>query len=218
MNIRHILQLAPVIPVITIDDIAMALPLAGALLEGGLPVLEITLRTTAALAAITAIRQHFPDAVVGAGTILDAHGIEQARDAGAQFLVSPGATEAVLAAAAAAQQVPLLPGASTASEVMRLLEHRITTMKFFPAEAAGGVAMLKALAAPLSQALFCPTGGITLDKAPAYLALPNVACVGGSWMLKPELLKAGRWQEVRALAHEAAELVRQAAVPAGYAG
>jgi 2-dehydro-3-deoxyphosphogluconate aldolase/(4S)-4-hydroxy-2-oxoglutarate aldolase len=207
MNIRNILQLAPVIPVITIDDIATALPLAEALLAGGLPVLEITLRTTAALAAITAIRQHFPDAVVGAGTILDARSIEQARDAGAQFLVSPGATEAVLAAAAA-QQVPLLPGASTASEVMYLLEHQITTMKFFPAEAAGGVAMLKALAAPLPQALFCPTGGITLDKAPAYLALPNVACVGGSWMLKPELLKAGRWQEVRALAREAAELVR----------
>jgi len=207
MNIRNILQLAPVIPVITIDDIATALPLAEALLAGGLPVLEITLRTPSALAAITAIRQHFPDAVVGAGTILDAHGIEQARDAGAQFLVSPGATEAVLVAAAA-QQVPLLPGASTASEVMYLLEHQITTMKFFPAEAAGGVAMLKALAAPLPQALFCPTGGITLDKAPAYLALPNVACVGGSWMLKPELLKAGRWQEVHALAREAAELVR----------
>jgi 2-dehydro-3-deoxyphosphogluconate aldolase/(4S)-4-hydroxy-2-oxoglutarate aldolase len=102
----------------------------------------------------------------------------------------------------------LLPGASTASEVMRLLEHGITNMKFFPAEAVGGLAMLKSLAAPLPQALFCPTGGITLEKAPAYLALPNVACVGGSWMLKPELLKAGRWQEIRTLAREAALLVR----------
>jgi 2-dehydro-3-deoxyphosphogluconate aldolase/(4S)-4-hydroxy-2-oxoglutarate aldolase len=207
MNIRNILHLAPVIPVITIDDLATALPLAEALLEGGLPVLEITLRTPAALPAITAIRQRFPDAVVGAGTIIDKRSIEQARDAGAQFLVSPGATEAVLTAAAA-HQVPLLPGASTASEVMRLLEHGITNMKFFPAEAVGGLAMLKSLAAPLPQALFCPTGGITLEKAPAYLALPNVACVGGSWMLKPELLKAGRWQEIRTLAREAALLVR----------
>jgi 2-dehydro-3-deoxyphosphogluconate aldolase/(4S)-4-hydroxy-2-oxoglutarate aldolase len=207
MNIRNILHLAPVIPVITIDDLATALPLAEALLEGGLPVLEITLRTPAALPAITAIRQRFPDAVVGAGTIIDKRSIEQARDAGAQFLVSPGATEAVLTAAAA-HQVPLLPGASTASEVMRLLEHGITNMKFFPAEAVGGLAMLKSLAAPLPQALFCPTGGITLEKAPAYLALPNVACVGGSWMLKPELLKAGRWQDIRALAREAALLVR----------
>lgn len=207
MNIRNILHLAPVIPVITIDDINTALPLAEALLEGGLPVLEITLRTPAALAAITAIRQRFPDAVVGAGTIIDQRSIELAHDAGAQFLVSPGATEAVLSAAAA-RQLPLLPGASTASEVMRLLEHGIVNMKFFPAEAAGGVAMLKALSAPLPQALFCPTGGITLEKAPAYLALPNVACVGGSWMLKPELLQAGRWQDIRALAREAALLVR----------
>jgi 2-dehydro-3-deoxyphosphogluconate aldolase/(4S)-4-hydroxy-2-oxoglutarate aldolase len=207
MDIRHIMQLAPVIPVITIDDLATALPLAEALLEGGLPVLEITLRTPAALAAISAIRQHFPEAVVGAGTIIDQRSIEQACAAGAQFLVSPGATAAVLAAASA-QRIPLLPGASTASEVMGLLEHQITCMKFFPAEAAGGVAMLKSLAAPLPQALFCPTGGITLAKAPAYLALPNVACVGGSWMLPPELLQAGRWQDIRALAHEASLLVR----------
>lgn len=207
MNIRNILHLAPVIPVITIDDIATALPLAEALLEGGLPVLEITLRTPAALQAITVIRKRFPDAVVGAGTIVDKRSIDQACDAGAQFLVSPGATEAVLTAATL-HRLPLLPGASTASEVMRLLEHGITNMKFFPAEAAGGVAMLKALGAPLPQALFCPTGGITLDKAPAYLALPNVACVGGSWMLKPELLKAGRWQDICALAREAALLVR----------
>lgn len=207
MDIRHIIQLAPVIPVITIDDLATALPLAEALLEGGLPVLEITLRTPAALAAISAIRQHFPEAVVGAGTIIDQRSIEQACAAGAQFLVSPGATAAVLAAASA-QRIPLLPGASTASEVMGLLEHQITCMKFFPAEAAGGVAMLKSLAAPLPQALFCPTGGITLAKAPAYLALPNVACVGGSWMLPPELLQAGRWQDIRALAHEASLLVR----------
>ena len=207
MDIRHIMHLAPVIPVITIDDLATALALAEALLEGGLPVLEITLRTPAALAAISAIRQHFPEAVVGAGTIIDQRSIEQACAAGAQFLVSPGATAAVLAAASA-QRIPLLPGASTASEVMGLLEHQITCMKFFPAEAAGGVAMLKSLAAPLPQALFCPTGGITLAKAPAYLALPNVACVGGSWMLPPELLQAGRWQDIRALAHEASLLVR----------
>jgi 2-dehydro-3-deoxyphosphogluconate aldolase/(4S)-4-hydroxy-2-oxoglutarate aldolase len=205
MNIRNILHLAPVIPVITIDDVAMALPLAEALLEGGLPVLEITMRTPAALPAITAIRQRFPDAVVGAGTVIGKRSIDQACDAGAQFLVSPGSTETVLTVAAQ-HRVPLLPGASTASEVMRLLEHEITSMKFFPAEAAGGIAMLKSLAAPLPQALFCPTGGITPDKARAYLALPNVACVGGSWMLQPELLKARRWQDVRTLAREAASL------------
>jgi 2-dehydro-3-deoxyphosphogluconate aldolase / (4S)-4-hydroxy-2-oxoglutarate aldolase len=205
MNIRNILQLAPVIPVITIEDIAHALPLAEALLEGGLPVLEITLRTPAALSAISAIRQRFPAAVVGAGTIVDRHGVAQARDAGAQFLVSPGATPALLQAAADSL-LPLLPGASTASEVLLLLEHGISNMKFFPAEAAGGISMLKSLGAPLPQALFCPTGGITLDKAPAYLALPNVACVGGSWMVTPQLLQEGRWADVRKAAAEAAAL------------
>lgn len=205
MNIRNILRLAPVIPVITIERADDALPLADALLEGGLPVLEITLRTPAALQAIGIIRARFPDAVVGAGTIIDKQTLEQARNAGAQFLVSPGSTPTLLQAAHE-RQLPLLPGASTASEVMQLLERGVSTMKFFPAEPAGGVPMLKALAAPLPQALFCPTGGISLAKAPAYLALPNVACVGGSWMVTQELIAAGRWQDIRTAAREAAQL------------
>lgn len=205
MNIRNILHLAPVIPVITLERVDDALPLAEALLEGGLPVLEITLRTPAALPAITAIRQRFPDAVVGAGTVIDRRGCEQARDAGAQFAVSPGATAALLEAARDCQ-LPLLPGASTASEVLWLLEQQVSNMKFFPAEAAGGITMLKALAAPLPQAVFCPTGGISLAKAPDYLALPNVACVGGSWMVTAELLRAARWQDIRNAAREAAAL------------
>jgi 2-dehydro-3-deoxyphosphogluconate aldolase/(4S)-4-hydroxy-2-oxoglutarate aldolase len=205
MNIRSIMRLAPVIPVITIEEPEQALPLAEALLQGGLRVLEITLRTPAGLAAISAIRQQFPEAVVGAGTVIDKAGFAAAADSGAQFIVSPGCTTALLQAASN-YQLPLLPGVCTPSEVMQLLEQGITAMKFFPAEPAGGIDMLKAMAAPLPQALFCPTGGITYEKAAAYLALPNVACIGGSWMVNRDWVSNGRWLDIQAAAHKAAAL------------
>lgn len=200
-----VMRSTPVIPVLTIDHAGQALPLAEALLAGGLTVLEITLRTPAALGAISAIRKQFPTASVGAGTVLNKSGYEQAVAAGATFIVSPGFTQELLACAAASN-VPLLPGVNTPSEIMQLLAAGLTAMKFFPAEAAGGVAMLKALHAPLPQALFCPTGGIGLQNAPEYLALPNVACIGGSWMVPKDLLGAGRWSEIRTLAAQAAAL------------
>jgi 2-dehydro-3-deoxyphosphogluconate aldolase/(4S)-4-hydroxy-2-oxoglutarate aldolase len=205
--ITRIMRTAPVIPVLTIDDAAHALPLAEALLAGGLPVLEITLRTPYALAAISAIREAFPAALVGAGTIINRDTFAQAETAGAAFVVSPGFT-AELLACSKASSLPFLPGVNTPSEVMQLLSHGINAMKFFPAEAAGGIAMLKAIGAPLPQALFCPTGGITPDNARAYLALENVACVGGSWMVSRELVHKQRWDEIRTLARAAADLKR----------
>lgn len=203
--LARIMRTAPVIPVITLEDPDHALPLAEALVAGGLPVLEITLRTPHALAALTAIKQAFPQAIVGAGTVLARTQFQQALDAGAEFIVSPGFTPELLACAKSTA-IPFLPGVNTPSEIMQLLGHGISGMKFFPAEAAGGVAMLKALGAPLPQALFCPTGGITPANARDYLALPNVACVGGSWMVTKELVNARRWDEVRTLARTAAQL------------
>jgi 2-dehydro-3-deoxyphosphogluconate aldolase / (4S)-4-hydroxy-2-oxoglutarate aldolase len=202
-----LLRTAPVIPVITIDSEADALPLAEALVAGGLPVLEITLRTPQALDAITAIRMAVPNAIVGAGTVINRATYMQALDAGASFIVSPGFTPELLTCAKSSA-VPFLPGVNTPSEIMQLLSHSITAMKFFPAEAAGGVPMLKAFAAPLPQALFCPTGGISPTNAASYLALPNVACVGGSWMVTKELVHQKRWADVRALARDAAQLRR----------
>lgn len=204
-DIVEIMRISPVIPVITIDDLDDALPLAEALLEGGLKVLELTLRTPSALPAITQLRKALPEAVIGAGTVINPQSWSQAVDAGATFIVSPGVTDALLDSAAKST-VPILPGVNTPSEIMHLLEHGIRAMKFFPAQAAGGIAMLKAIAAPLPQALFCPTGGISPDNAADYLALPNVACVGGSWMLKPELIASRNWQAIRQLAGEAAQL------------
>ena len=209
MNISSILAMSPVIPVITIDQADHALPLAQALVDGGLPVLEITLRTPHALAAITAIRKALPDAVVGAGTVLNRETFAQAVSAGAAFIVSPGFTADLLACAdeyEVQNAVPFLPGVNTPSEIMQLLAHGITAMKFFPAEAAGGIAMLKSVGGPLPQALFCPTGGITMRNAPDYLALSNVACVGGSWMVGRELVHGERWNEIRELARAAAAL------------
>lgn len=203
--ILRIMRAAPVIPVITIGKPEQALPLAEALLAGGLPVLEITLRTPQALGAIETIRKAFPAAIVGAGTVIDRATFQQAVDAGAAFVVSPGFTPELLDCARRAS-LPFLPGVNTPSEIMQLLAHGITAMKFFPAEAAGGVPMLKSIAAPLPQALFCPTGGVTPANAKDYLALPNVACVGGSWMVTKELVNAGRWDDIRALARAAAEL------------
>ncbi|MFF0535129.1 bifunctional 4-hydroxy-2-oxoglutarate aldolase/2-dehydro-3-deoxy-phosphogluconate aldolase [Streptomyces coelicoflavus] len=200
-----VLDLAPVVPVVVVDDLADAVPLARALVAGGLPAIEVTLRTPAALDAIRAIADEVPDAVVGAGTVITAEQVGEVVAAGARFLVSPGWTD-VLLEAMRASGVPFLPGVSTTSEVVALLERGVREMKFFPAEAAGGTGYLKALAAPLPQARFCPTGGITPASAPEYLALPNVGCVGGSWMLPKDAVAGRDWGRVEALAREAAGL------------
>ncbi|MGW8952774.1 bifunctional 4-hydroxy-2-oxoglutarate aldolase/2-dehydro-3-deoxy-phosphogluconate aldolase [Streptomyces sp. NPDC055709] len=200
-----VLDLAPVVPVVVLDDAADAVPLARALVAGGLPAIEVTLRTPAALDAIRAIADEVPDAVVGAGTVISPRSVADATAAGAGFLVSPGWTDALLDAMAMSG-VPFLPGVSTASEVVALLERGVTEMKFFPAEASGGTPYLTSLAGPLPQARFCPTGGISLASAPSYLALRNVGCVGGTWMLPPDALAARDWDRVESLAREAAGL------------
>ncbi|WP_030754867.1 bifunctional 4-hydroxy-2-oxoglutarate aldolase/2-dehydro-3-deoxy-phosphogluconate aldolase [Streptomyces griseus] len=195
----------PVVPVVVVEDAADAVPLARALVAGGLPLIEITLRTPAALDAVRAVAAEVPGAVVGAGTVVSAAGAADAVRAGARFLVSPGCSGRLLGALRDSG-VPFLPGVSTASEVLALLEEGVTELKFFPAEAAGGVPYLKSLAGPLPQARFCPTGGVSAASVPAYLALPNVACVGGTWMLPPDALAARDWGRVEALAREAAGL------------
>ncbi|MBP2581755.1 2-dehydro-3-deoxyphosphogluconate aldolase/(4S)-4-hydroxy-2-oxoglutarate aldolase [Streptomyces sp. PvR006] len=195
----------PVVPVVVIEDAADAVPLARALVAGGLPLVEVTLRTPAALDAVRAIAAEVPGAVVGAGTVVSAAGVADAVGAGARFLVSPGWTERLLGAMRDSG-LPFLPGVSTTSEVVALLEQGVADMKFFPAEAAGGVPYLKSLAGPLPRARFCPTGGVSLASAPAYLSLPNVGCVGGTWMLPPDALAARDWARVEALAREAAAL------------
>lgn len=200
-----VLDLAPVVPVVVVEDLADAVPLARALVAGGLPAIEVTLRTPAALDAIRAIAAEVPDAVVGAGTVISPRGVADSVDAGARFLVSPGWTDTLLAAMKASG-VPFLPGVSTTSEVVALLERGVHEMKFFPAEAAGGTAYLKSLGGPLPQARFCPTGGIGLASAPSYLALKNVGCVGGSWMLPADAVSAKDWGRIEALAREAASL------------
>ncbi|WP_405944790.1 bifunctional 4-hydroxy-2-oxoglutarate aldolase/2-dehydro-3-deoxy-phosphogluconate aldolase [Streptomyces sp. NBC_00932] len=200
-----VLDLAPVVPVVVIDDAADAVPLARALVSGGLPAIEVTLRTPAALDAIRAIAAEVPEAVVGAGTVISPDGVAQAVAAGSRFLVSPGWSDRLLGAMTESG-VPFLPGVSTTSEVVELLERGITDMKFFPAEAAGGTAYLKSLGGPLPQARFCPTGGISLASAPSYLALPNVACVGGTWMLPADAVGARDWDRVELLARGAAAL------------
>ncbi len=199
-------RMAPVIPVLVIDDAASARPLAEALVAGGLPVLEVTLRTPAALEAIAAMAE-VEGGVVGAGTLLTPRDVADAVAAGARFGVSPGATPQLLDACEAAD-LPLLPGAATATEAMVLLERGYSVQKFFPAEAAGGAPALKSLAAPLPQVRFCPTGGIGPANAPTYLALPNVLCCGGSWVAPPDRVAAGDWAEVERLAREAARLPR----------
>ncbi|WP_405912140.1 bifunctional 4-hydroxy-2-oxoglutarate aldolase/2-dehydro-3-deoxy-phosphogluconate aldolase [Streptomyces sp. NBC_00963] len=200
-----VLDLAPVVPVVVIDDAADAVPLARALVSGGLPAIEVTLRTPAALDSIRAIAAEVPEAVVGAGTVISPDGVAQAVAAGSRFLVSPGWSDRLLGAMTESG-VPFLPGVSTTSEVVELLERGITDMKFFPAEAAGGTAYLKSLGGPLPQARFCPTGGISLASAPSYLALPNVACVGGTWMLPADAVAARDWDRVELLARGAAAL------------
>lgn len=202
-----VFALAPVIPVITIAAIEEAVPLARALADNGLPVLEVTLRTDCALDAIARIAAEVPQACVGAGTVLSAGDLAAVERAGARFAISPGVTEALYEAGSAAG-IPLIPGIATAGELMRGLERGWRRFKFFPAEASGGFAALKGFAGPLPMARFCPTGGIDAAKAPAYLALPNVACVGGSWMLPADALAARDWTRIGDLAREAAALKR----------
>lgn len=200
-----VLEQAGVVPVLVIDSVNDALPLAQALVEGGLNVLEVTLRTEAALAAVEEIAKHLPDAHVGTGTVLNADDVRRSVDAGATFMVSPGATESLLDAADAVS-VPLLPGAANPSEVMRLLERGYRYQKFFPAEAAGGVPMLKSIGGPLAQVKFCPTGGVGPKNAQDYLSLANVVCVGGSWMAASKLVAEKNWAEITRLAKEASLL------------
>ena len=204
-EILSFMKLAPVIPVLTVRDAADGVAQARALVAGGLFAIEVTLRTAGGLAAIKAIRDSVPNAVVGAGTVLTPEQIAQACDAGARFLVSPGASPR-LAQAAASAPVPFLPGVATATEAMALMELGFRALKLFPAEAAGGVKLLASLAGPLPDLRFCPTGGIDLAKAPAYLALPNVLCVGGSWMLPKAALESKDYARVEALSREAAGL------------
>ncbi|MFD6322712.1 bifunctional 4-hydroxy-2-oxoglutarate aldolase/2-dehydro-3-deoxy-phosphogluconate aldolase [Streptomyces sp. NPDC058442] len=200
-----VLDLAPVVPVVVVEDAADAVPLARALVAGGLPAIEVTLRTPAALDAVRAIAAEVPDAVVGAGTVITPGQVGEVVAAGVRFLVSPGWTDGLLESMRASG-VPFLPGVSTVSEVVALLERGVREMKFFPAQAAGGTAYLKAIAGPLPQARFCPTGGIGPDSAPDYLALPNVACVGGSWMLPADAVAARDWARIERLARAAADL------------
>jgi 2-dehydro-3-deoxyphosphogluconate aldolase / (4S)-4-hydroxy-2-oxoglutarate aldolase len=200
-----LLSLVPVVPVVVLDDLDHAVPVAQALVAGGLPVIELTLRTPVALDAIAAIAAEVPDILVGAGTITSPELVSRAVDAGAQFLVSPGTTPGLLREMAGSG-VPFLPGTATVSEAMSVLEAGFSEMKFFPAEASGGAAYLKSLASPLPAARFCPTGGITAATAPSYLALPNVGCVGGSWLTPADALAAGDWDRVATLAREAAAL------------
>lgn len=203
---RDICELAPVVPVLVIDDVATARPLAEALVAGGLPALEVTLRTPAALDAIRAMAG-VPGGVVGAGTLITPEDVRAAKDAGAQFGVSPGATPALLAACAEAD-LPLLPGAATATEAMVLLEQGFDMLKFFPAEASGGAPALKAIGAPLPQIGFCPTGGVSPGNAMDYLSLANVVCVGGSWVAPKAAIAAGDWARIEALARAAAAFAR----------
>ncbi|TIP48683.1 MAG: 2-dehydro-3-deoxy-phosphogluconate aldolase [Mesorhizobium sp.] len=195
----------PVIPVLKIANVADAVPLARALSRGGLRAIEITLRTAYALEAIRRVTAEVEEAIVGAGTILDARQFDEAARAGSTFIVSPGITSQLLEAAKDSP-VPLLPGAITPGEIMAAREAGLRFLKFFPAEQSGGIASLKAFASPLADVKFCPTGGITAGNAADYLSLPNVICVGGSWVAPDDLIRAGKWNEIEALAREASKL------------
>ncbi len=201
---RKICQLAPVVPVLVIDDLAHAAPLARALVAGGLPALEVTLRTPCALDAIRAMAE-IEGGVVGAGTLLTPADVKAAKAAGAMFGVSPGATQRIIDACCEAE-LPLLPGAASASEIMTLLEMGYSVQKFFPAEQAGGAPFLKSIGSPIPQVSFCPTGGITLKIALDYLALKNILCVGGSWVAPKDAMARGDWATVETLAREAANI------------
>ena len=208
VDARSILEMAPVIPVIAISELEHAVPLAEALVAGGLPVLEVTLRTDCALQAISAIADAVPDAIVGAGTVINDAQFDAVCAAGSRFVVSPGLTPALLETAAASD-VPLIPGVATVSEIMLALDAGIDCLKFFPAEASGGAPALRAFAGPLPQVSFCPTGGVGLHNIGDYLALPTVLTVGGSWLTPAARIEAGDWDGIRQLAAEAAQTVSE---------
>lgn len=200
-----VLSLSPVVPVVTIDDVEQAVPLASALLAGGIRTIEITLRTEAALDAIRAVAQHAPELTVGAGTVLNENDLAAAIEAGARYALSPGATRSLMKAARKAP-IPFIPGVATSSEIMRGLDLGYTCFKFFPAEQMGGIAAIKSLAGPFPSVRFCATGSISAAKAHEYLALPNVLCVGGSWIAPTDKIKAGDWANVEAAAKQAVAL------------
>jgi 2-dehydro-3-deoxyphosphogluconate aldolase/(4S)-4-hydroxy-2-oxoglutarate aldolase len=203
---REICELAPIVPVLVVKEVAHAQPLAQELVNGGLPALEVTLRTPAALDVIREMSK-VEGGVVGAGTLLTPDDVKAAKDAGAKFGVSPGATDKLLDACEA-EDLPLLPGAATASEAMRLLERGYTMLKFFPAEASGGAPALKSIGAPIPQVSFCPTGGVSPSNATDYLSRSNVVGAGGSWVAPGDLVNAGDWAGIEALAREASKLPR----------
>ena len=205
MKTREILALSPVMPVIALDRLSDAVPLARALVRGGIRLLEVTLRTPVALDCVRAIRAEVPEAVVGVGTIVTPADLEESIEAGAAFGVSPGASAALLRAAAASP-LPFVPGVMTPSDVINAIDAGFHTMKLFPAAQAGGLEMLKALGGPFPHARFCPTGGVTLQSAPALLALKNVVCVGGSWLTPSALIANGDWAAIETLARDAAAL------------
>ena len=202
MDLRATLKLSPVVPVLTIQSVEDAVPLARALVAGGLKVLEVTLRTPAALEALQRIAAEVPEAVVAAGTVLTRGDLKRAAKAGARFAFSPGLADFMLEAG----PIPILPGVATASEAMKAMAADITVCKFFPAVPAGGLGALKAFYGPLPDLAFCPTGGVDLANAPQFLALPNVLCVGGSWVAPTAAIDAGDWGRIEQLAREAAAL------------
>ena len=207
-TVASVLDVSPVVPVVVVEDAARAVPLARALLAGGVGIIEITLRSTAALDAIAAVASEVPEMLVGAGTICTPDQAAAAVDAGARFLVSPGSTDRLLDALQETGR-PFLAGCATPSDMLRLLERGITEAKLFPATVVGGTPLLRAVAGPLPQLRFCPTGGITPASAPEFLALPNVGCVGGTWLTPPAVLAADDWPTVTSLATAAAELRRR---------
>ncbi|MDO5058626.1 MAG: bifunctional 4-hydroxy-2-oxoglutarate aldolase/2-dehydro-3-deoxy-phosphogluconate aldolase [Neisseria sp.] len=205
MTPREILTAGAVVPVIAIDDLSSAVDLAHALTAGGIPTLEITLRTEYGIKAIELIKKEVPQAIVGAGTVINERQLQQVADAGAEFAISPG-LNAAFARAAAQSSISVIPGIATAGELMLALEHGFDTLKLFPAKVVGGQAALKAFYGPFPQVKFCPTGGITAQNAPDYLKLPNVLCVGGSWLTPREAVAARNWPEITRLAQQAAAL------------
>lgn len=208
LNVLEIIRVGPVIPVIVIEDLTRAVPLAKALVAGGVRVLEVTLRTPVALAAIRAMAREVPEAILGVGTLTRPEDFAEAREAGARFGVSPGLTPALIEAARESG-LPLLPGVMTPSDVIAARLAGFRELKLFPAQQAGGIGMLQALAGPFPDVTFCPTGGIAAETAPEFLALPNVACVGGSWLTPKTALAAGDWETITALARQAAALNRR---------
>ncbi len=205
MKMKEIMSKSRVIPVVVIEDLDDAVPLAQALVKGGLKVLEVTLRTPVAIDSIKLIKNQVKGAIVGSGTVVDLKTFKASVEVGVDFIVSPGTTDELLKAFAS-QPIPILPGVSTASEVMKLMNLGYDAMKFFPAEAAGGVNMIKSIGGPIPQVTFCPTGGINLNNAKAYLSLKNVTCVGGTWMLDKQLIADKKWTEISRLAQHASNL------------